>query len=237
MLAKLKSTLTDNQKNLLESIFIRQTGYVLQDSDQFNKVGLNNLTILPFETINLKSFEQEDKFFKKIMYSATSKKQDWDYNSLKYNKKTNSIIRWSVPMDFGEWIYTNNTVHIELRAVVPILQLLKPYDKKPFSNNIRESLCGDVTLLLDTLSNEMQNDFPDKNQIKLLKAQTKEEYKIYEEFKKQNVKESEEQKVKKSEEEKVNQSEEQTVSLPDEYGSESDLEYDSDFEYESESDD
>ena len=100
-----------------------------------------------------------------------------NYIPLKYNEKKQSIIRWFVTMDFGEWIYTNDTVHIELRAVVPILQLLEVYDKKPISNNISESLCSDVTFLLNTLSTKMKNDFPDKNQITILKAKTNEEFK------------------------------------------------------------
>ena len=103
--------------------------------------------------------------------------------SVTYDQDGNSIVRWVVAMDLGEWEYTNDTVHIELRGVVPILQLLQQYDYKPSTNNIKESLCQDITFLLNTLSGQMKKDFPDKTQIIILKDKTKDEYNKYEKVK------------------------------------------------------
>ena len=177
---KLNSFITEQQKDCLKNIFFKYKGYVLKNVDQFKKVGLNSLTILPEYTL-----EKNDVFknhLKNVYYSNVLHGEDF-IGSVTYDQDGNSIVRWVVAMDMGEWEYTNDTVHIELRGVVPILQLLQQYDYKPSTNNIKESLCQDITFLLNTLSGQMKKDFPDKTQIIILKDKTKDEYNKYEKVK------------------------------------------------------
>jgi hypothetical protein len=94
----------------LNDIFVENKGYVLENDEQFKKVGFNNLTILPDNTIkddHIKSILKDlvySKFFTKYV--------DEDSDTLIYDRNTNSIIRLVVPIDIGEWDLPKRYIYI-----------------------------------------------------------------------------------------------------------------------------